>query len=301
MKNDTLYLFLSAIVCFVSCTANDVVNDLPLPVKKKQFVVEVLRADFNGTITPTNVLVDSCKDATFTIVANSGYIVDVVKVNGRVITSPSLPIFVLSNVTSNINVSVGFKVDNKYMIEATSDANGTITPANQVVLPDKDAAVSIVPSAGFVVDVFKVNGSVVPLTSLTYTFSSVKSNQKAEVSFKKDLSWYLCTTKWKCDSIYERPIGEEYHVWGYFSSSYIRFSFDGTYNNSMNGKVVSNGKWSLDKSTNPCVIRWQNGGCGKIELLTERDFVVSYAQTYTDIDGTIRVSSEFKEFYSASK
>lgn len=301
MKNNTFYLFLFTFVCFVSCTSNELVNDLSLSVKNKQFNVNVQRVDLNGTITPTNVLVDSCKDATFTITANPGYIVDVVKVDGRVVASPSLPTFVLSKVTSNVNISVGFRIDNKYTIEATSDANGTITPANQVVLPDKDAVVSIVPSPGFVVDVFKVNGSIVSLTYLTYTFSGVKSNQKAEVTFKKDLSWYLCATKWKCDSIYERPIGENYHVWGYFSSSYIQFSFDGTYNNSLNGKVVTSGKWSLDKSSSPTVIRWQNGGSGKVELLTERNFVVSYVQTYTDIDGSVRVGSEFKEFYSASK
>jgi len=301
MKNDTFYLFLFALVCFVSCTSNELVDDLSLSGKKKQFIVKVQRTDFNGTITPTNALVDSGNNATFSIVANSGYVVDVVKVDGRVIALPTLPIFVLSNVTSNINVSVGFKIDNKYTIEATSDANGAITPANQVVLPNMNAVVSIIPSAGFVVDVFKINGLIVPLTSLTYTFLNIKSSQKAEVTFKKDLSWYLCATKWKCDSIFERPIGEDYHVWGYFSSSYIKFSFDGTYNNSLNGKVVTSGKWSLDKSTNPCVIRWQNGGSGKVELLTERNFVVSYAQTYTDIDGSIRVGSEFKEFYSASK
>ena len=106
MKN---LIFLSLILTLVCCQINP-------PIVVKTFKV-VATSDSNGTVTPSIMVVDSGKDATFSISPSAGYIVDSVKVDGK--TNPLVSnSYTLANVSSDKKLEVTFKV--KYPVGSLS-------------------------------------------------------------------------------------------------------------------------------------------------------------------------------------
>jgi hypothetical protein len=103
MKN--LFFFLLATIILVACDCCE--PELPKPpVKVKQFTITTLVGQ-NGTITPTNAIVDSLGSATFTITPKFGYVIDTIRNNGKVL--PNSDKFTFRDISQNETLSVSFK------------------------------------------------------------------------------------------------------------------------------------------------------------------------------------------------
>jgi hypothetical protein len=173
----------------------------------------------------------------------------------------------------------------KYTITVQRDStNCTVTPTTIVVDSGKTATFHITTNFGFVVDSVKVNDTVVsaPFLPDIYLYN-VSSNQKLEVSCKKDLSWYLVHTKWISDSTYVTINHVEWVWYDIPLNEVVQFLPDSTYNNIWPGIIGSGNKWSVDETTNPPTLNWQNDALSvKIELLNEKKFVYSFVDSQGD-------------------
>jgi hypothetical protein len=76
--------------------------------------------------------------------------------------------------------------DLSYLITATSDSTGTISPSGSVAVKyGEDQTFTITPNSGYEIDSVKVDGKDVTVTNNSYTFTNVKSNHTFNVTFKR--------------------------------------------------------------------------------------------------------------------
>ena len=117
----------------------------------------------------------------YTILPNTGFVLDSLFVNGLKVDSISS--YTFDSVKSNQTISVKFKVQT-FTITSSAGNGGSITPQGTSILNyGTKPSYIITPSTGFVVDTVFVNGVKVDSNS-SYTFDSVKSNQTISVKFK---------------------------------------------------------------------------------------------------------------------
>jgi hypothetical protein len=137
----------------------------------------------NGYITPsgaTNVI--SGGYAAFSMIANPGYVVDNVLVDGSPVGAVSF--YAFSNVTANHTISVSFAPDsNYYQITATAGYGGTITPSGTVnVLMGNNQSFTISAWPYYsITDVVVDSVSVGAVSS--YSFNNVTANHTISASF----------------------------------------------------------------------------------------------------------------------
>lgn len=140
-------------------------------------------AGLNGTISPTGeVEVNAGENQVFNFTANSGYAIDIVTVDGSVVTSDTT--YTFSNVTADHSISVTFKlVTATYSITATTGFNGTISPAGAVSASSgSDVPFSFVPDSGYAVEKVLIDGEDFGALP-SYSFNTVSKNHTIEVSF----------------------------------------------------------------------------------------------------------------------
>jgi hypothetical protein len=133
-----------------------------------------------GTITPNGVsTVTEGSNQTFTITPDAGYMVSALIVDSiPVATSTS---YTFTSVTGEHSVFATFVPI--FSIIATSNAQGTVTPAGtSVVVGGTDQVYTFVPNAGYVVDTLVVDGVATTAVS-TYTFVNVQASHTIDVTF----------------------------------------------------------------------------------------------------------------------
>jgi hypothetical protein len=172
----------------------------------------------------------------------------------------------------------------QFTIETNTTVGGMITPVKMVVDSGKNATLIVTPSFGFFINEIKVNGTAVSLTSIDPTYHtfalnlySANSNKKVNVSFKKNLSWYLCNTKWVLDSTYVVIDSVLWKSYDYPQHKDIReFLPNGTYVEYVDGKLVTDNssKWSIDESTS--ILSIPGYANFKIIILNEKKLIITY-------------------------
>lgn len=120
----------------------------------------------------------------FAVNPGAGYYVQEVKVDGVSIggvSSYTFPAAGVSSVPSSIEASFS---NASHTIHVTSGSGGTVNPGTVLVPHGQTQAFSITPSIGYKVTSIKVDGVVIPLTSM-YTFAQVSGNHNMDVTFSK--------------------------------------------------------------------------------------------------------------------
>ena len=134
-----------------------------------------------GTITPLGeTRVAYGASVTYTIIPETGYQIDYVKIDGQLVETKTT--YTFENVTKNHAISVVF-VRSVYEITATAGANGSISPSGLVRhIYGANQTFAITPNAGYAVSDVKVDGVSVGAVS-SYTFTNIDSDHKIEAQF----------------------------------------------------------------------------------------------------------------------
>jgi PKD repeat protein len=137
----------------------------------------------NGTINPSgNVSVTEGEDQVFSIVADSGYRVADVKVDGSSVGAVAS--YTFNSVFGNSTIEASFEAVPSHVITASAGENGAITPSGPVTVSEgEDQVFSISADSGYRVADVLVNGTSVGAVT-SYTFNSVYSNSSIEAYFE---------------------------------------------------------------------------------------------------------------------
>ena len=136
----------------------------------------------NGSVSPNNDSVVNYGDTIrYIFTPYYGYELDSFVVNG-VIQKDTL-VYKLDSIKENKVIQIWFKL-RRYMITASSGANGTIKPVGDTIVNFGTRPIyNITPNFGYESDSLFINNELVPST-LTYIFDSIKSNQTIRVVFR---------------------------------------------------------------------------------------------------------------------
>ena len=139
-------------------------------------------AGANGSISPSgNVDVNEGASQTFTITPDAGYLIADVLVDGSSVGAVSA--YTFSNVMADASISATFVTIPTYTITASAGANGSISPAGNVVVNEgEDQTFTITPDAGYVIDDVLVDGSSIGAQA-SYTFSNVMADASISATF----------------------------------------------------------------------------------------------------------------------
>ena len=148
--------------------------------------------DGNGTVTPTNVTVNAGDNQTFTITPNAGYEINYVMDNAVDVTaSVQNNSYTLTNIMANHSIFVAFaqttpQVDT-YTLTATTDGNGTVTPANITVNAGDNQTFTITPNANYELLSLTDNGTDVTsaVANNTYTLTNIQSDHALYATFQE--------------------------------------------------------------------------------------------------------------------
>ena len=241
---DTLFVNGVKVDSITSYTFDSVKSNQTISVKfKVQTFTITATAGNGGSITPqgTNTLNYGTKP-TYTILPNTGYILDTLFVNGLKVDSNSS--YTFDSVKSNQTISVKFKVQT-FSITSTAGNGGSISPLGASTFNYGAKPIyTILPNTGFVIDTLFVNG--LKVDSITsYTFDSVKSNQTISVKFKVQ-TFTITSTAGNGGSI--SPLGASTFNYGtkpsYIITPNTGFVVDTVFVNGI--KVDSNSSYTFD-------------------------------------------------------
>ncbi|MDM8523732.1 hypothetical protein QUF80_10210 [Desulfococcaceae bacterium HSG8] len=139
----------------------------------------------NGSISPSGeVIVNKGGDKTFGILADEGYEVEDVTVDGESVGA--VPSYTFTGIGADHEISAAFKavVIEQYKITASAGENGNISPSGELIVnKGEDKVFDILPDEGYEIENVTVNGvSVGALTS--YTFTDIKADHEISATFK---------------------------------------------------------------------------------------------------------------------
>ena len=166
-------------------TFTNVEADHTIHVTFKQLTYTITpTAGANGTITPnTPQTVNHGGNITFTFAPETGFEIDVVKVDDEVVTVTDNQ-YTFTNVIANHTINITFK-QKTYTITPSAGVNGSITPNTpQTVNHGGNITFTFASETGFEIDVVKVDDEVVTVTDNQYTFTNVVANHTINVTFK---------------------------------------------------------------------------------------------------------------------
>lgn len=146
----------------------------------------------NGSITPSgSVPVPYGGTQSFMFTPTFGYHLDSVLVDGSRVDSTTG--YTFTNVTTNHSINLYFSI-NKYIITASVNGNGTITPSGSVIVTHGASQnFSIVPNTGYHFDSLMVDGLHVDSTT-SYTFNNVTGNHAITSYFSANIYTITATT-----------------------------------------------------------------------------------------------------------
>ena len=116
--------------------------------------------------------------------------------------------YIFPNVTEDHTIKVVFKVD-EFVITATSDLNGTITPSGNISVPyGADKKFTFTPNTGYVIDEVLVDNVINPDAALaaSYTFEAVAEPHTIFVTFKKETMYITAGTSGSCGNLYPNGV-----------------------------------------------------------------------------------------------
>jgi len=139
----------------------------------------------HGTITPSGVLtVPYDTSVTFTLAPSSGYHIDSLFVDS--IRTDTASHYTLAHISRSHTIRVVFAI-NQYVITASADAHGVISPSGPVQINNgADQAFTFTPNLGYVFDSLLVDGATRRDSAAHYTFYNVTGGHSIAVYFKVD-------------------------------------------------------------------------------------------------------------------
>ena len=149
--------------------------------------IYVASAGSGGTISPSgSVTITQGQNQTFTATPSAGKEVDEWKVNGVTVATSGTS-YEVTNVQTNGTISVSFKdtAPTTFTYVASAGSGGTISPSGSVTITQgQNQTFTATPSAGKEVDEWKVNGTTVATSGISYEVTNVQENGTISVSFK---------------------------------------------------------------------------------------------------------------------
>jgi hypothetical protein len=149
---------------------------------------------YGGSIMPAGeILVNEGEDKTFTMVADYGYMLTNVLVDGLSVGASYS--YTFPGVAADHTIEAVFEYGGtQYTISATAGEGGSITPAGQITVPEwSDIAFTVTPDAGYEIDDVTVDGASVELVNNTYTFINVMGSHSIHATFKVPGAGYTIT------------------------------------------------------------------------------------------------------------
>ena len=276
MKN--LIFFLLVATMLVSC------DDKGSEITPQLFTVSVVYDNTKIVVSspfPSPSVIKVKKGDSFSIymTTKSGFVMDSITIDRVAI--PIVNTYKFENVNSNHTVVIKTKPippTPTFTITATSGPNGSVTPSGVTTLQENQSQVfSFNPGVGYEIDGLKINDVIVPTpTSNSFNFSNVSSDNKIDVTFKKDsVLWPLLNIVWYMDSTYYMdPIyGED--KW-FFPGDIYNFSPNGTFSFTWYGDYIGDGKWVFDKKASTIFI-----SCGLCDVkINEQKMYLTYSNHY---------------------
>ena len=180
---DTIFVNGVKVDSISSYTFDSVKADQTISVKfKVQIFTITSSAGIGGGITPQGInTFNYGSKPSYTILPNTGYVLDSLFVNGLKVDSTTS--YTFDSVKSDQTISVKFKVQT-FTITSSAGNGGSISPQDTTIINyGTKLQYTITPNIGYIVDTLFVNGNRVDSTT-SYTFDSVKSNQTISVKFK---------------------------------------------------------------------------------------------------------------------
>lgn len=149
--------------------------------------------DGHGTITPTQATVQGGGSQVFTIVPDNGYEIDYVTDNTMDVTANvTNNIYNLTNIGTDHDIYVAFHASSTptdtYILAASTDGNGTITPTNATVNAGDSQTFTIAANNGFSLLSLTDNGTDVTaqVANDSYTLTNIQSNHTLYATFQDD-------------------------------------------------------------------------------------------------------------------
>ena len=155
--------------------------------EKRNYLITASNGTAGGTVSPigeSSVTYGGSK--AYTITAQTGYIIDEVKIDGtNNPTTVSSGKYTFSNVTDNHTIVATFK-NRTYDITATAGINGIISPDGvSAVIQGNSITYNIVPDANYVIKTVLVDGknNAAAVSSGSYTFTNVTAKHTIAATF----------------------------------------------------------------------------------------------------------------------
>ncbi len=142
-------------------------------------------AGSNGSISPsTPQTVSQGGSVSFTATPNANYMVKEWLVDNHVVQTGGNS-YTLSNIQADLPVRVMFtRVPPTYRIAASAGVGGAISPSGTITKSSGESQTfTASPSANYIVNQWRVNGSLVKTGGTTYTLSDIRANRSVEVTF----------------------------------------------------------------------------------------------------------------------
>ena len=140
----------------------------------------IATAGAGGSVIPETSIVEYGERQTITIAANDCYHIDSVFADGVYVGT--YPTYTFSNVTDHHTLTATFAI-NEYVISASVEGNGTITPVGDTVVAcGENVAYSIVPETGWHISSLIVDENPVEITD-GYTFADVRGEHTITAQF----------------------------------------------------------------------------------------------------------------------
>lgn len=146
----------------------------------------ITNRDPNLGFTPDNLYAYYGSTSLVSVVAQIGYVIDSIVVNGRLIKIPSQSPFytyTFNNVRGDSTINISFKRKGLYTISTTINYGGSIT-STTLVDTGNNFTVTYMPYSGFKVDSVFVDNIYVKDSFKSYTFYSLNNDHTIVVTFK---------------------------------------------------------------------------------------------------------------------
>lgn len=161
-------------------------NSAPAPVTYK---VKNKTTRNGVTATTESTVFGGTAKQTHIVRAPEGYLIDVVKVNGKAVTLTD-GAYTFTNVDQDQDLDVTYVADPNYnpvkKISVSAGPNGFVSSNLIYVGQRNSATLAVAPAKGYRVDTFTVNGVSVSLTNNAYRFENVLADHNVLVTFVAD-------------------------------------------------------------------------------------------------------------------
>lgn len=274
-----LFLFLAlAMVLIVRCEKD--------PVLDSTYIIKATSVGIGGTVSPSTIEVAKGENATVSLKPDSGYDVDVVKVDGNIKPVPTNLKYIFSEVVADHNMEVTWK--KIFIVNVSVSTGGSANSLGEKKVTEGDNLdITFNPNMGYKASSVIVNDVSSPLTSNVYSLKNISADTKVVGVFEMSNTLRLFTQeKWKLDSLLIRePNGtwSRYAQWGVLTEhqQVLTLLPNGTFKVDIDGKPVGDGAWSFDNTKNPPLFHMgmsqsvPEGAVTEIERLDETSMILA--------------------------